>query len=198
VRAAELDGVTIDAFGTLLELVDPLPVLAGLLPGHPRDEIHRAFRAEAAFYRERAGEGRDTATLAQLREACVTVFNDSLGSSLSAEAYTNALRFELLPGVVASLQRLRALGLVLAVVGNWDVSLHERLEEAGIASFFSTVVAAAGKPEPNGITQALREIGVSPARALHVGDDAADEQAAHAAGVRFAWAPLPEAVASIV
>jgi FMN phosphatase YigB (HAD superfamily) len=37
---------------------------------------------------------------------------------------------------------------------------------------------------------ALERLGVPPGRALHVGDEPADEEAARAAGMRFAWAPL--------
>ena len=112
-----------------------------------------------------------------------------------APAYVSSLRFEVLPGVVESLERLRALGLVLAVVANWDLSLHRLLDEAGLGRFFATIVHAARKPAPDGILRALDQLRVEPGRALHVGDDGVDEEAAGAAGTRFAWAPLP-AVAS--
>ena len=42
---------------------------------------------------------------------------------------------------------------------------------------------------------ALERLRVRPERALHVGDSAADEQGARAAGMRFAPAPLAEAFA---
>jgi phosphoglycolate phosphatase len=197
VKAAELDGVTLDAYGTLLTLVDPMPELLALLPGHEPRAIEHAFHAEAAYYRGNIGEGRDAATLARLRESCVGVFNDALGSSLSVEEYVGALRFEVLPGTVEALERLRALGLTLAVVGNWDFSLHERLADAGLTRFFPTVVHAAGKPDPAGILRALDSIGVSRGRALHIGDGDSDEQAARAAGVRFEPAPLPDAVEAL-
>jgi putative hydrolase of the HAD superfamily len=197
VRAAALDAVTIDAYGTLVALVDPVPALESLLPGHGRDAIAHAFRSEAAFYRERSHEAHDGVTLTHLREQCVTVFNEELGSALSAADYVGALRFEILAGVVPALRRLRSLGLSLAVVGNWDVSLHERLEELGLASFFTAVVPVARKPSPAGIERALVALGASAGRCLHVGDEPGDEQAARAAGVGFAAAPLAEAVASI-
>ena len=197
VTAAALDAVTIDAYGTLVSLLDPVPALESLLPGHGRAAIERAFRSEAAFYRERSHEAHDAATLTRLREQCVTVFNEELGSTLSAADYVGALRFEILAGVVPALRRLRSLGLSLAVVGNWDVSLRERLEELGLASSFAAVVPVARKPSPAGIERALAALGVSAGRCLHVGDEPGDEQAARAAGVRFAAAPLAEAVASI-
>lgn len=196
-RATALDAVTVDAHGTLLTLTDPAPRLQQLLPEYEHDAIERAFTREAAYYREHAGRGRDAATLRELREDCVGVFNGALGSSLSADDYVGALHFEVLPSVGGSLERLRALGLSLAVVANWDYSLHERLAELGLAHFFAAVVPAAGKPSPDGIRRALDELAVEPARTLHVGDDETDERAARAAGVAFAYAPLPRVVARL-
>jgi HAD superfamily hydrolase (TIGR01509 family) len=197
VNAAQLDAVTIDAYGTLLTIIDPFPQLERLLPSHGRAEIERAFYAEADFYRQRAHTGHDATSVVTLREDCTRVFNESLGSSLSPDEYVGALEFEPLPGVGEALERLRALGLSLAVVGNWDWSVHLRLEESGLAPFFSVVVPAANKPSPEGILQALDQLRVQPARALHVGDERGDEDAAKAAGVQFAPAPLAEVVASI-
>jgi HAD superfamily hydrolase (TIGR01509 family) len=197
VRAAALDAVTLDAGWTLLGVVDPIPRLHELLPGHDRQAIAAAFRAEGRFYREHAGRGTDGPSLTRLREDCVDVFNRELGSTLTVQEYVDSIRFELLPGVVESLERLRSLGLSLAVVGNWDVSLHERIVEHEIAGYFATVVHAARKPDPAGLRLALAQLGVRPERALHVGDDAADEQAARAVGMQFARAPLAEAEAAI-
>jgi HAD superfamily hydrolase (TIGR01509 family) len=196
-NAAALDAVTLDAHGTILEVVDPVPELQALLPGHGRDAIAEAFRVEGRFYREHVGRGRDGPSLARLREECVAVFNRELGSSLTAEQYIEAIRFELVPGASESLRRLRRLGLALAVVGNWDVSLHERLAEAGLSGSFATVVHAARKPDPAGLLVALERLGVRPDRALHVGDEDADEEAARAAGAHFARAPLPDAIATL-
>jgi HAD superfamily hydrolase (TIGR01509 family) len=113
------------------------------------------------------------------------------------EQYIDAIRFEHVPGAVESLQRLRALGLSLAVVGNWDFSLHQRLGETGLTGFFATVVHAARKPDPAGLLLALERLGVRADRALHVGDEEADAEAASAAGMLFAPTPLADAVASI-
>ena len=195
--AADIDGVTIDAYGTLMTLADPLPGLQTLLPDHGRDDIEQAFRAEGAYYAEHVSEGRDEPSLARLREQCVAVFNDTLGSSLLADEYVGALRFEVLPGTTAALDRLRALGLTLAVVGNWDFSLHGWLDEHGLGGYFATIVPAARKPDPDGILQALGVMRVKPERALHIGDADNDERAARAAGVHFLPAPLPDAVAAL-
>jgi FMN phosphatase YigB (HAD superfamily) len=44
----------------------------------------------------------------------------------------------------------------------------------------------------------LAELQIDPPRALHVGDDDADREAAAAAGMWFARTPLSEAVATIL
>jgi HAD superfamily hydrolase (TIGR01509 family) len=204
-RAAELDAVTLDAHGTLLTLVDPVPALVDALASRGVDRqpevVLAGFRAEAAHYAPRAGEGRDEASLARLQRECAGVFlaavEADLDASEFAHAYVGALRFEVLSGVVPALDRLRALGLELAVVGNWDLTLHERLIQAGLRNYFSLVVHAAEKPRPDGLLEALDRLGVRRQRALHIGDDDADEQAARAAGVRFASAPVAAAVAGL-
>jgi HAD superfamily hydrolase (TIGR01509 family) len=197
VRAAELDAVTVDAHGTILRVVDPLPRLRELLPEQDPAAIAAAFRIEGRFYREHVGTGTDASSLNRLREECVGVFNRELGVSLTAEEYVDAIRFEVIPGARDALERLRALGLSLAVVGNWDFSLHQRLGEAGLAGYFATVVHAAQKPDPSGLRVALERLRVHPSRALHVGDEEADEQAARGAGMAFASTPFTDAVAAI-
>ena len=204
-RIAELDAVTIDAYGTLMRLLDPVPTLVDVLAqrGVQRspDVVLAGFQAEAAYYVPRVAEGQDETGLARLRRECAGVFLEAVEADLDADefapAYVGAMRFERIEGSVEALQHLRALGLELAVVANWDLSLRERLEETGLAHFFSVVVHAARKPAPDGLLHALARLGVSPQRALHIGDEDSDEAAARAAGMRFERAPLLDAVARL-
>lgn len=205
VRAAQLDAVVLDAYGTLMTLLDPVPTLVGVLAARgierSPEQVLAGVRAEIAHYGPRASEGHDEEGLARLQRECAGVFLGAVESNLDAgefaPVYVGALRFEVLPGVIESLDRLRALGLELAVVANWDLTLHERLEELGLQRYFSTVVHAARKPAPDGLLLALAELRVEPARALYVGDSEADEQAARAAGMRYAPTPVPDAVATL-
>jgi HAD superfamily hydrolase (TIGR01509 family) len=206
-RPAELDAVTIDAYGTLVGLADPVPALtAGLRAlGIERDAaaVERAFAKEVAYYRERSHEGRDDATLHALRRECVAVILDDLGSDLDPAAFVDgfvsALRFELLPGAREAVERLRGLGLELAVVSNWDIALREHLAAVGLDGLTVVTSAEAGapKPDPAVFLQALERLGVRPERAMHVGDSEADEEGAHAAGMHFAPAPLDRAVETL-
>jgi HAD superfamily hydrolase (TIGR01509 family) len=204
-KAGDLDAVTVDAHGTLVTLADPVPALMNVLSERgverTKETVLAGFRTEVAHYAPRASEGHDEDGLARLQRECAGVFLEAVGADLDlnefAPVYVRALHFEVLPGVFESLERLRALGLELAVVANWDLSLQRRLGEAGLARYFTVVVHAAHKPAPDGLLRALGELQVDPARALHIGDDDADRDAAAAAGMRFAPAPVRAAVAAI-
>lgn len=197
---AELDAITIDGYGTLVEVIDPAPTLQRALEARgvqrTEAEVAAAFAAEAAYYRPRSLHGRDTASLAALRSECAAVFLQELGIEMDGftDAFVGALRFRAVGGAVEMLHSLRKRGLALAVVANWDISLHEHLAELDIAPLVDTVVtsaeAGAAKPDPEIFLLALRRLGVRPERALHVGDEQVDEEGALAAGMQFAPAPL--------
>jgi HAD superfamily hydrolase (TIGR01509 family) len=205
VTAAGLDGVTVDAYGTLVALVDPVPALTTALAERDvlrdRETVVHGFRTEVVHYTKHSAEGHDEAGLARLQRDCASVFLEAVGAELDAgefaPAYAAAMHFELLPGVLPALERLSSLGLELAVVANWDLTLRRMLEEVGIAEHFRVVVHAAGKPAADGLVRALDALDVAASRALHIGDDEADELAAQAAGMGFAAARLPDAVAAL-
>lgn len=200
--ASNLDAVTIDAAGTAVELVAPFERLrAGLAErGIERsaEEVRSAFAAEVTYYVPRSHEGRDEASLADLRRRAVGVFLGHLGAGLDAESFADvfvwAIEFRPVEGAVEALGRLRSAGLELACVANWDVSLETHLRRAGVAGFFTTIVSSAEagepKPGPRPFLLALERLGVEPGRALHVGDDAVDEDGARAAGLAFESVPL--------
>ena len=204
-RFADLDAVTIDGFGTLITLADPVPVLHRALRerGVERDAgaVRRAFEAEVAYYRPNAAGGRDPETLAALRLDCARVFLDAAAAEIEADsfvdAFMGAIVLEPVSGALETAVALQGRGLELAVVSNWDIGLGDQLEQIGAAAVFTTIVttaeAGAAKPDPAVFRLALERLGVEPARALHVGDETEDEQGAHAAGMHFACAPLSTA-----
>jgi putative hydrolase of the HAD superfamily len=208
-RFADLEAVTVDGFGTLVELESPVVPLVLALSDRDVDRspsaVARAFAAEAAHYRLHAHEGRDAETLARLRRDCVAVFLQDLAAPVEpdefVDAFLAALVFRPAPGAAAALAAMRSRGLRLAVVSNWDCSLPERLEQLGLREQFDAVVtsaeAGAPKPDPRVFQLALERIGARAARALHVGDEDADERGAVAAGMHFAPAPLSTAVEAL-
>jgi putative hydrolase of the HAD superfamily len=200
--ASHLDGVTVDAFGTLVELESPVLALRQALAerGVERDDatVAAAFAAEAEYYRVHNVEGGDEESLRRLRRECAAVFLRSAAADLDPEEFTGpfvgALVFRPVNGAVAALERLRAAGLALACVSDWDVSVGEQLERAALRSFFAVVVSSAEtgaeKPDPAVFAAALGQLGIRTERALHIGDTEADREGAAAAGLAFEPAPL--------
>ncbi|HET8978242.1 MAG TPA: HAD-IA family hydrolase, partial [Solirubrobacteraceae bacterium] len=93
------------------------------------------------------------------------------------------------PDVRPALIRVRSRGAHVIVVSNWDVSLLEVLELAGLAPLLDGVVTSAAvgaaKPAPAPFEHALALAGVPAQRALHVGDSLAEDvQGARACGIR--------------
>jgi putative hydrolase of the HAD superfamily len=77
----------------------------------------------------------------------------------------------------------------IVVVSNWDVSLHDRLAETGLAPLVDGAVASAelghAKPDRAIFEQALALAGARADAALHAGDSLeADVEGALAAGLR--------------
>jgi HAD superfamily hydrolase (TIGR01509 family) len=152
------------------------------------EDVARAFRAEVDYYSAHKIEGRDAESLARLRADCARVFVDALGAELDfTDDFTAAIVFRPLPGALAAIASFRAQGLSLAVVSNWDCSLGEHLDEAGIRvdSVVTCAEVGVAKPDPRPLLVALERLHVEPARTLHIGDHEADEQAAAAAGTQF-------------
>src|SRR2546425_13236382 len=83
-RRVPPDAVTIDAYGTLVTLTDPVDALAEALAARgverSRAQVAAGFQAEGVYYVSRSHEGRDEATLALLRRDCAQVFLEGAGA----------------------------------------------------------------------------------------------------------------------
>jgi HAD superfamily hydrolase (TIGR01509 family) len=194
-------GVLLDAYGTLVRLEPPAPRLAAALARDHGVEVSAAeagaaFAAEVGYYKAHHLEGRDEASLAKLRERCAGVLlaalpprvRDGLAAADLVPALLESIRFVPFPETIAVLRELRAAGLRLAVVSNWDVSLGEVLERIGVGEQLDAVVTSAAvgvaKPDPAPFRRALELLELEPAEALHVGDSPElDLPGAAAAGV---------------
>ncbi|HXN33063.1 MAG TPA: HAD-IA family hydrolase [Polyangiaceae bacterium] len=94
-------------------------------------------------------------------------------------------------GLSEALGRLRARGVLVAVISNSEGFLEEILEDLGILRAFDLVIdsgiVGVEKPDPAIFRIALQRTGVAAPRALHLGDTyATDVLGARAAGVRVA------------
>jgi putative hydrolase of the HAD superfamily len=182
--------VFLDALGTLVELQPPWVSLRDRVPAEVSDErLVAALRAEMAYYREHAHEGRDEDSLADLRERCATLVSRELGIPITADELVSAIRFSAYPDVVPALDALRGRGLRLIAVSNWDFSLARVLARCGLKGMLDGTVtsaeAGARKPDPAIFAVALELARCRPDEALHVGDTPEEDVAgARAAGIR--------------
>ena len=182
--------VFLDALGTLVELEPPWISLREMVPAGVSDEqLVQALKAEMAYYREHAHEGRDEASLAELRERCAAIVSGKLDFEITVDELVAAIRFSAYPDAAPALGALRDRGLRLIAVSNWDCALPRVLERCGIERMLDGVVtsaeAGARKPDPAIFTAALELAGCEAGEALHVGDTAEEDVAgARAAGIR--------------
>jgi putative hydrolase of the HAD superfamily len=185
VRAVLLDGM-----GTLLRLVPPTPALARAL-GVDEATAESAFRAEVAYYVVHHLEGSDPSSLGDLRRRCAAVLAEAAGTdpARALDALMGSLRFEPWEDAAPALAQLRAAGLRLVVVSNWDCSLPEVLDGIGLGPLVDAVVMSAvvgaAKPDARIFQAALELAGCAPGEAVHVGDSPEDDQmGAIGAGLR--------------
>jgi putative hydrolase of the HAD superfamily len=104
-------------------------------------------------------------------------------------AFAEPELWHVFPEVPEVLSALRARGLRLAVVSNWDSRLPELLDRLDLTRFFDAVLVSAlegvEKPAPEIFLRAAARVGCEPARCVHVGDSPLDDyRGATSAGVR--------------
>jgi putative hydrolase of the HAD superfamily len=181
--------VLFDALGTLVELEPPWIHLAADLGIEADERLMAAVRAEMRYYREHSDEGRDAATLAELRRRCAEVLSRELGREVGVDQMMAAIRFRAFHDAAPSLAELRARGMRLVCLSNWDFSLPDVLARCGLADHLDGVVTSAAvgarKPDPRIFAAALDVAGCAAGDALHVGDTPEEDlEGARAAGIR--------------
>jgi putative hydrolase of the HAD superfamily len=196
-------GLTIDAMGCLVTLEDPVPALGRLVAarGEPREPpaLKAALRAEIAHYRAHHAGARDAVAMRALQRDCAALIADELAletpvDEAFVDGFLACLAFAVLPGVVPALGRIRAAGIPMVVVSNWDWGLPEHLGRLGLLPFFAGVVTSGGegvaKPDPRIFAPALTTLGLPPAEVAHLGDEDVDRDGAAAAGLAFLEPPV--------
>jgi putative hydrolase of the HAD superfamily len=98
----------------------------------------------------------------------------------------------LYPDTIGTLQQIRAVGIDLGVVSNFDSRLHRVLLALGLADCFSAVTISTevgvAKPDTQIFHVALQKHGCSAAQAWHVGDSLEEDYGgAIAAGLKGIW-----------
>ena len=192
--APEPSAILFDALGTLLTFEPPGPHLRAALLERTGTDIGEAgakaaIRAEIAYYRAHLHEGTDPEALHDLRVRCAAAMALPFASEVVFDALMDSLRFHAYADSAPTLRALRARGIRLVVVSNWDWSLHERLLQTGLANLVDGAIASAevGSAKPDGaiFAAALRKAGTTAEATWHVGDTPeADVEGARAAGIR--------------
>jgi FMN phosphatase YigB (HAD superfamily) len=192
--------ISLDALGTLIEVVDPVGGLVAALAQRgvtiSSEEAAQGLGAEMSYYRSNSAFAGTAEALEQLRDRSTEVLTEALPQSASVigfaamrESLGEAVRFAPFPEVDAVLGALRAAGARLVIVSNWDISLYEVLDQLGLRERVDGVVISAeerlAKPDPELIYRAVSRVGGSSDSSVwHVGDDpASDLEMARAAGV---------------
>ena len=194
--------ILLDAFGTLVALEPPARALRAELAQRFEIEVseaqaQRAIAAEIAYYRAHLDEGRDEASLVDLRGRCAEALRAALGGSaaiarVGREALTAALlaslRFTAFADVEPAIAAARARGQRIVAVSNWDISLTDVLGRLQLAQRLDGIVTSAQvgarKPSAEIFVRALSVAGVAPAEAVHVGDSVdEDVVGARSAGI---------------
>lgn len=190
--------VLLDALGTLVELQPPAPRLRALLAEAgfevSEEQAAEGFGAEIGYYLQHHLDGGDRERLDELRDRCAEALRAGLGlpeldHATARRAMLGALEFRAFGDVEPALRELRAAGARLVIASNWDCSLPDWLEPAGVLELVDGVVSSAelgeAKPAPAVFLRALELAGAAPGEAVHVGDSPEnDVEGARAAGIR--------------
>ncbi|WP_276279520.1 HAD family hydrolase [Halorussus caseinilyticus] len=201
---ADIDAVLFDLDGTLVEYERP--------PGELLDLAFESAGEDSFFdvgeYFDRFGDHlAPGVSIAEGRANCFAEIAADRGHAPErgravADAFAaerDHSRVECLPGARETLDEL-ADDHALGVVTNGPPEMQTtKLEAAGLADCFETVVFAghdaAAKPDPEPFEVALADLGATADRAVHVGNSlSSDVAGAHAAGVGSVWVPSEEGV----
>ncbi|MFH1149002.1 MAG: HAD-IA family hydrolase [Actinomycetota bacterium] len=186
-----IDAVFFDVGNTLLK---PFPSLEEVCREvmdrfgiHPSDEeLTRGIIAADRYYEERywsddsfwANETDASAMWASLyekmlEEAGVDGDRHLIGRAIY-DHFGDGDRWRTYEDVVPVFERLRAVGLRLALVSNWDARLAKLCFDMGLYRYLDSVLSSASigiiKPDPHIYEVACERLRVEPGHAVHVGD----------------------------
>lgn len=205
-RPPAIRAVFLDIGGTLLEMGDLEAAYRDILHRHDHPATPEQVKAWLAQAREefrRAPNpiGTDftvSADLAEARRATMArAFLRAAGVAKHLEACVLAMQrswvgltvFRLYPDTVPVLAQLKAAGLIVGAVSNWEPRLAELCANHGIAEYFDFILASEAeghaKPGTRLFALALERAGVDPAEAIHVGDSLREDvDTAESLGIR--------------
>jgi N-acetyl-D-muramate 6-phosphate phosphatase len=172
----DLDGTLADTCPDMARTVNEMRKRRGLAPlteAHVRPHVSRGARGMILAAFEVTG---DDPAFTAMRDEFLEIYGANL-----------CIGTRLFPGMEALLDRLDRSGIAWGVVTNKFERFARPVVEALVGNRAAIIVGgdtcARAKPHPDPLLHAARVIGVDPKRALYVGDDERDVQAARAAGM---------------
>jgi phosphoglycolate phosphatase-like HAD superfamily hydrolase len=202
----EVDGVAFDKDGTLIDLDAAWAPAARrwievAAAGDPRlaTELEEALGFDPASGRLVVGGLFAVGTVRQLYETTLAVLESGgadpdtsrlvAGDARSMSAVAGeAGNLKGLGDVAGTMRALAGAGVSLAIVSSDDRSaIDAAITALGLEGLLATVVSGdegfAPKPAPDSLAEAVRRLGLAPARVLYVGDSEVDAAAGRAAGL---------------
>jgi putative hydrolase of the HAD superfamily len=188
---ADIRAITFDVGGTLIE---PWPSVGHVYAevaeahGHPfapeelNRRFHAAWNAKQNFRHSRA----DWAALVQATFGAVQ--SDKFFPELY-DRFASAKVWRVFDDVRPTLLRLKAQGVKLGIISNWDERLRPLLDQLELTPFFDAIVISSEvgycKPAPEIFREALRLLELPAQQVLHVGDsNDEDVQGASRSGLK--------------
>jgi putative hydrolase of the HAD superfamily len=200
-----LRAVTLDATGTLIACPAMPDIYSEVLARHgieaTPDEVRRIFPVVWKELDCLTPAGRDRFSsfaggsrgfwarlVARLCELLETAAPGPFAAAELFHRFSRPDAWVVFPDVVPALERLRSLGLRLAVISNFDERLPDLLAALDLAHRVDLVVPSSSvglaKPNPLLFRNVLERLEVDPRAALHVGDHRLEDvEGAQAAGM---------------
>ncbi len=168
------------------------------------EDVERAYAKSELWQGEQIQKENETGVRMSDEEFLQNIFRvyrQSLG--LPGEAFGQLkdvfmrnyfMEYELVPGAVEALERLKARGLRLGIVSNNTPKVRAQLTELGLDGFFDCIVISEEvdiyKPDPAILELACEKLEVHPGESVYVGDHPYDILCAHKAGMPVIWMPV--------
>jgi len=201
------DAVFFDVGNTLIKPNPSVALVCAevlLAAGHERDvtEIERLLPLVDDYYEDRyraddtfwtSDEGAADVWVGMYSLLCDRLGCDRAEAPVLARAvydeFGSPERWAAYPDVAPGFERLRAAGVPVGIISNWDTRLDGVLTGLGLGALVDTVVCSAveglHKPDPRIFQLACERLGVRAERCVHVGDHVyADIVGARAVGMR--------------
>lgn len=157
------------------------------LTAPPLEEIERLMPLADRYYEDRyweddsfwTKEERAAALWTDMYEVLFSAlgFDDSTAGDLAHDIYQafgSATRWEPYDDVRPGFEELKARGIAIGLISNWDTRLGDIFKELGLTEFLDCVVSSAAvgvhKPDPRIFEVALKRLGATAADAVHCGD----------------------------